>query len=182
MYIDVISLGRFTLLKLWSTCCIPSLKFTTLFGIHVHSQFLLLPKCMLPHHWGGNFFFLFFWCFNSNHLSKYFIIYVSIFYGSPQVFRYLHFSGGNNTLRVWVFNSTMTECIRVNNTCSEDNTWVKPDYVNNIGVYTNPHVLCMRSGLRYDFILVTIFHAWVKGKVMSIEKDSWMLCDGRNLN
>ena len=49
------------------------------------------------------------------------------------------------------------EYIRFNNFRVKDNIWVKPEAFVNIGVYSNPCVLCTGSVIQSTFILITIF-------------------------
>ena len=60
---------------------------------------------------------------------------------------------------------------RVNDLRVGDNTWVNPDSVNNIGMYSNPFVLCLRYGLQVSFIHVTTFHVEVKLRVGLVQKN-----------
>ena len=71
---------------------------------------------------------------------------------------------------------------RVNDLRVGDNTWVNPDSVNNIGMYSNPFVLCLRYGLQVSFIHVTTFHVEVKLRVGVVQNNYWVSCYIFNVN
>ena len=63
----------------------------------------------------------------------------------------------------------MMEFLRINTLFAEDNTWVKPNDFNNICVYANTCVLCIRYVLWSIFIHVSSLHMKLKDKVKGIE-------------